>query len=36
MHAALKVLGHVVLLLMLVAMLYAGYISLENWSAVRV
>lgn len=36
MQRALKIFSHVVLLLMAFAMLYAGYISIHNWSAVGV
>lgn len=36
MHGALKIFSYVVLLLMAVAMLYAGYISIDNWSGVGV
>jgi hypothetical protein len=36
MHSAFKIFSHVVLLLMVLALLYAGYISVENWSSVGV
>jgi hypothetical protein len=36
MHEALRIFSYVVLLLMAVAILYAGYISIEYWSGIGV
>lgn len=36
LYTALRIFGLVVLALMLVAILYAGWISLENWSSIGV
>lgn len=36
MHGPLKLLSYVVVLLMLVAILYGGYISLKYWSGIGV
>jgi len=36
LYTALRVLGIVVLLLMLLAILYSGWIALENWGSIRV
>lgn len=36
MHGPLKLLSYVVILLMLIAMAYSGYISIEYWSGIGV
>lgn len=36
MHGPLKLLSYVVILLMLIAMVYSGYISIEYWSGIGV
>lgn len=35
-YQALRILGIVVLVLMLVSILYSGYIALENWGSIEV
>lgn len=36
LYTALRVLGLVVLALMLLSILYSGWIALENWGSIRV
>lgn len=36
LYTALRVLGLVVLALMLVSILYSGWIAIENWGSIRV
>ena len=36
MHRTLKLLSHVILLLMVVAVLYSGYTSIKYWSGIGV
>ncbi len=36
MHGPLKLLSYLVILLILIAMAYSGYISIEHWSGISV
>jgi hypothetical protein len=36
MHRALKLLGHVMILLMAISVLYSGYISIKYWAGIGV
>lgn len=36
MHGPLKLVSYVIILLMLVALLYAGYISVKYWAGIGV